>query len=401
MRQIQSHLARVRPLADAVLYEGYLLYPYRRSSQKNHRRWMFGTLAPRAESEALGGLEPWRCQTECLIEGDADSALEIGVRFLHFGTRLTADGTLSEEASERTVEVGPLGLRELLLGPVAHPFRFVAEPAARLQHREVSGSIEVAAAVLAPGVMRLSVQVMNLTPRPEPPEVPASSLRGLASVHALLLVRGGSFVSQIDPGPRLQPLASECRSVGLFPVLVGEPGARELLLCAPIILSDYPQIAPQSPGDLFDATEIDEILTLRLLTLSEAEKREVAAGDERARQLLSRVEQLGEGALAELHGTMHQLPPARRVLIAGVQVGSGSRVRLRPRAGGDVLDLALSGRTALVTSIEEDFERRVYVTVAIEDDPGRDLGQRGQPGHRFFFFCDEVEPLDGPPGGPP
>jgi len=127
----------------------------------------------------------------------------------------------------------------------------------------------------------------------------------------------------------------------------------------------------------------------------------VAAGDERARQLLSRVEQLGEGALAELHGTMHQLPPARRVLIAGVQVGSGSRVRLRPRAGGDVLDLALSGRTALVTSIEEDFERRVYVTVAIEDDPGRDLGQRGQPGHRFFFFCDEVQPLDGPPGGPP
>lgn len=403
MRQIHSHLARVRRLADAVLYEGYLLYPYRRSSQKNQRRWMFGTLAPRTESEALGGLEPWRCQTECLLEGDVDTALEIGVRFLHFGTRLTADGTLSEEASERTVEVGPLALGELLRGPLRHPFSFAAEPTARLLHQPIGGAIEVNAVALAPGIMRLSVQVMNLTPPPERselPEVQASSLRALASVHALLLLRGGDFVSQIDPVPRLQPLADECRSVGLFPVLVGEPGARDLLLCSPIILADHPQIAPQSPGDLFDATEIDEILTLRLLTLSPAEKREVAAGDERARQLLMRVEQLGEGALAELHGTMHGLPPARRVAIAGVQVGPGSRVRLRPLAGGDVLDLALSGRAALVTSIEEDFERRVYVTVTIEDDPGRDLGQRGQPGHRFFFFCDEVEPLDGQPGAP-
>lgn len=401
MRQLESHLARVRRLADAVLYEGYLLYPYRKSAQKNQRRWMFGTLAPRVDSEAQGGVEPWRCQTECLIEGDTDTTIEIGVRFLHFGTRLAADGSSAEEASERTVELGPVVLGELLLRPLSHAFQFVAETTARLQQRRITGAIEVATLVLAPGIVRLSVQVMNLTPLADEEVAQGSSLRALASLHSLLMVRGGCFVSQIDPGPRLQPWSDACRNVGLFPVLVGEPGARDLLLCSPIILSDYPAIAPQSSGDLFDATEIDEILTLRLLTLSDAEKREVAAGDERARQLLLRVEQLGEGALAQLHGTMGAPPLPRRTTVAGVTVGPGTRVLLRPRAGGDVLDLALVGRTALVTSVEEDFEGRVYVTVAIDDDPGRDLGQRGQPGHRFFFFCDEVEPLDGQPAGPP
>lgn len=248
MRQLQSHLARVRRLADALLYEGYLLYPYRKSSQKNQRRWMFGTLAPRGDSEALGGIEPWRCQTECLLEADADATIEAGIRFLHFGTRLTADGSSSEEASERTVEVGPLRLGELLGQPVSHPFQYAAQVEGRIQQRAISGSIEISAVAPAPGVVRLSVQVLNLTPPIEDEVERCSALRALASVHSLLMVRGGTFVSQIDPEPRLQRWSAECRNVGLFPVLVGEPGARDLLLCSPIILSDYPQIAPRVPG---------------------------------------------------------------------------------------------------------------------------------------------------------
>lgn len=398
MRKLDSHLARVRRLADAVLYEGYLLYPYRQSSQKNQRRWLFGTLVPRIDSEALGGLEPWRCQTECLIEAEPSASLELGVRFLHFGLRTAGDAlahSTFEDASERTVAVGPVALDELIRQPLSHPFRFAGEAAPQRTQHEVSGCIEVAAHLAAPGVVRLRVQVMNLTPAPAPAETaPAgqqsSSLRALASVHALLMVQDGAFVSQIDPGPRLQPWAAECRNEGLFPVLVGEPGTRDLMLCSPIILYDHPAIAAQSPGDLFDATEIDEILTLRLLTLSADEKREIAAGDERARQLLARVEQLGEAALAQLHGRMHSPQQPRRTTIAGVSIGPGARVLLRPRTGGDVLDLALAGRTARVSSVEEDFEGRVYVTVTVEDDPGQDLGQHG---HRFFFSCDEVEPL--------
>jgi hydrogenase maturation protease len=88
-------------------------------------------------------------------------------------------------------------------------------------------------------------------------------------------------------------------------------------------------------------------------------------------------------------------PGPDAVTVDGVQLRARSRVRLRPRAGGDVLDLALAGRTAVVEGIEQDLEGNLKLAVAIDDDPGRDLGLRRQPGHRFFFSPDEVEPLDG------
>jgi hydrogenase maturation protease len=91
---------------------------------------------------------------------------------------------------------------------------------------------------------------------------------------------------------------------------------------------------------------------------------------------------------------MERPGPAAVELGGGVELRRGSRVRLHPRAGGDVLDLALAGRVAVVEGIDEDAEGRYHVSVTIEDDPGRDLGETRQPGHRFFFALDEVEPLD-------
>jgi hypothetical protein len=82
------------------------------------------------------------------------------------------------------------------------------------------------------------------------------------------------------------------------------------------------------------------------------------------------------------------------VNVSGVEVKAGMRVRLRPRAGGDIFDLALAGQVALVESIEQDYEGRNHLAVVLEDDPGRDLGMLRQPGHRFFFSAEEVEPLD-------
>ena len=81
------------------------------------------------------------------------------------------------------------------------------------------------------------------------------------------------------------------------------------------------------------------------------------------------------------------------VHIGLAKVRAGDRVRLRPRGGGDIMDLALAGKTAAVDSIEQDFEGRIYLAVTVDDDPGRDLGAMRQPGHRFFFQPDEVEPL--------
>jgi hydrogenase maturation protease len=89
-------------------------------------------------------------------------------------------------------------------------------------------------------------------------------------------------------------------------------------------------------------------------------------------------------------------PGPDAVVVDGVELRARSRVRLRPRAGGDVMDLALAGRTAVVEGIDQDLEGAVRLSVVVEDDPGRDLGLRRQPGHRFFFAPDEVEPLAGP-----
>ena len=87
----------------------------------------------------------------------------------------------------------------------------------------------------------------------------------------------------------------------------------------------------------------------------------------------------------------------RTVEVDGVAVGRGSRVVLRPRAGADVLDLALAGRVGVVERVEQDLEGNASLAVVLEDDPGRDLGEARQPGHRFFFALEEVEPLAGAP----
>ncbi|HEX6510577.1 MAG TPA: hypothetical protein VF221_23355 [Chloroflexota bacterium] len=86
----------------------------------------------------------------------------------------------------------------------------------------------------------------------------------------------------------------------------------------------------------------------------------------------------------------HRLPA---VVVGGFHIAQGSRVRLRPRPGADIFDLALAGKIAIVEAIEQDFEDNIHIAVTVEDDPGRDLGELRQPGHRFFFSMEEIEPL--------
>jgi hypothetical protein len=181
----------------------------------------------------------------------------------------------------------------------------------------------------------------------------------MLSVHTLLAVHNGAFISLLDPPEEHRVAAALCHNIATWPVLAGSPGERSLMLSSPIILYDYPQIAPESAGDFFDGTEIDEILTLRVLTLSQEEKQEVRAGDDRARAILERTEALPPEAFAKMHG--------------------------------DIFDIALAGKIAVVESVERDFEENVHLAVTIEDDPGRDFGIARQIGHRFFFGPEEVE----------
>ncbi len=346
----------VRQIADAVLYEGYLLWPYRRSALKNQRPFAFGDVGP-------GG----RTRTECLLAGASPAGVQVSARFLQTPGE-------DEEAVEREV------------GPGAFAFAPLA------------GELAVASEPVGEDVWRIAVETVNRTP----PDVPGRA-GTLCAAHVVLRTSAGAFVSLTDPPDRLREAAAACRNEGLWPVLVGAPGARDTVLASPIILEDHPRIAPESPGDLFDGGEIDGLLRLSIMALTDEEKAEIRGGDARAREILERTEGLTREQLLRLSGFRSgamtgyweelERPAPDSVLVAGVELRPRSRVRLRPRAGGDMMDLALAGRTAVVESIEEDTDGKLHLTVVVEDDPGRDLGERRQPGHRFFFAVDEVEPL--------
>ena len=224
----------------------------------------------------------------------------------------------------------------------------------------------------------------------------------------MLRANGARFVSLTDPPPGLQQAAGACVNQGCWPVLVGDPGRRDVMLASPIMPADFPRVAPESPGDLFDGGEIDELLALNILGLTDEEHDEMGVSDPRTREILERTRSLTREQMLRLHGTFREIgasveptpfwaemerPGPDSVVIDGVEIRRGSRVRLRPRPGGDIMDHALAGRTAVVEGIDQDDAGAFHVTVTVEDDPGRDLGMARHPGHRFYFRTDEVEPL--------
>lgn len=343
----------VKKIADAVLYEGYILYPYRASSVKNQKRFNFGVLVPPAYSEAQGSGEASAMRTECLVEGDAP-AVKVRVRFLHLSSRqvgklcagelahdrdqvpafepvpaLEIDGRIYQtwqEAVEREVVVagidtfecsGHLTQKDFTFGP-GHEFELLGDERNGTtgilvrRQRLIQGVVTVEAESLIAGVWRLRVDVRNTTPLLEPsPDARDDVLMyAFASTHTILGVTGGRFVSLLEPGDSLALAAGLCRNVGTWPVLVGQPEARDMMLSSPIILYDYPQVAPESDFDFFDGTEIDEMLALRVMTLTDEEKRLMKSVDSRARGILDRTESLSQEHWMKLHGAIRGLKPS-------------------------------------------------------------------------------------------
>ena len=302
-------LELVERIANAVLYEGYILYPYRPSSVKNRRRFNFGVLFPPAYCAQQSGTESCTMRTECLIRGGPQTEVDVTLRFLQV---LPGVPESWQNAMEREVCV-----RECMLGDLAararrEPFAF---PCGDPSDASVEGAVTVTARPLGGGVFQVAVHVVNRTPFACPEQIDRDDVlpHALAAAHTILATRGGEFVSLLDPPDGLREAAAGCQNTGTWPVLAGEPGERGFLLSSPIILYDYPQIAPESPGDLFDGTEIDEILTLRIMTLTEEEKQEVRDGDERARRILERTEMLPQEHFMKLHGALRGLRPVEDV----------------------------------------------------------------------------------------
>jgi hypothetical protein len=324
----------IEEIANAVLYEGYMLYPYRRSSLKNRQRWNFGVVYPRNYSEAQHGTDPWFTRTECLVKVGAQTGVTVRVRFLQAISRIVRGGQESQsgeqqphawqEAAEREVIVEAPRLDELVYAPVSKAIELPpgeSTESVRDADAQITAIVRTQESILArvglsasrinDDLYKITVEVANegSVSDPESASRDSALMRSLLSAHSILSVERGEFVSLLDTPEELKPFAAQCKNVGAWPVLVGEENQRDAMLSSPIILYDYPQIAPESAGDLFDGTEIDEILALRILTLTEDEKREMRNGDERARQILERTEALPEEQFLKLHGVLRGMRP--------------------------------------------------------------------------------------------
>jgi len=343
--------ALVDRIADAVLYEGYILYPYRPSSIKNRQRWNFGGLCARSYAEVQGGNERSSSQTECLVLAAGAATVRVQLRFLHLVSRQAAELVSAVEHCEsanlrpvETIRIGDrlfqtwqeafeqrLDLPDFALPPLSHePRRTVyalpstesIEPlrdatgkltgAFLRKQKELECAVDISARRVGDSLYRVTVQVLNLTPMADALQATRDEamMFSLVSSHLVLTVDDGAFISLLDPPAEFQDAAAQCKNLGIYPVLVGKEGDRDTILSSPIILYDYPKIAPESPGNLFDGTEIDEILALRILTLTDEEKQEMRDSDERARMILDRVEAHPE-QLANLHGVIRSTGPSR------------------------------------------------------------------------------------------
>jgi hypothetical protein len=440
-------------IVNAVLYEGYILYPYRASSQKNQReRFTFGRLYPKVYSESQDGVEPCALHTECLLQNKGGSArLEITAGFLQPMRReigalekiipklpetgepkfqnvpqLEVGGKMFQswtEAVERKVSV----VLENLSQPIAVPFCFPAKRDIQpilngdgkvagiisRQQEYLEGRIEITVEFLKETTFKIIVRVLNLSPV-EPSDLGNSEnvlQRTFTSTHVIFETQNAEFISLLEPPEEFKVLAENCTNIGVWPVLVGDEMKREraTILASPIILYDYPMIAPESAGDFCDGTEMDEMLTLRVLTMTDSEKREMQV-DDFSRRILERTHALDAESFLKLHGVVREVnPPATEtfssesffnpiiplasVSINGTEVKAGDRVVIRPNRRADAIDLMLAGKVAIIEALEQDAEDKIHLALVLEDDPGRDLGFARQSGHRFFYGAEEVELL--------
>jgi hydrogenase maturation protease len=325
-------------VADTVLYEGYMLYPYRPSAIKNRQRWTFGILYPPAYEEVRAGTERASMHSECVVLTGGETVINLQLRFLQLLARevmasieeglsavpsLIVDGQVFEswdQGVERSVKVHFLMSESQQRDEFGFPGSYESESLAdksghvagrmtRTQH-EVKGSISLRSEAISGSALKLTIDVANEVALP--PDVNsrnAAFLQSLVSAQTILTVTGGEFVSLLEPPDNLRDVVSSCRQVGNFPVLLGEPGTRDMLLCSPILLYDYPRIAPETVGDFFDGTEMDEMLTLRVMTLTDQEKSEMRQADARTRDLLQRTEETARRQLGRVHGVIRSLRP--------------------------------------------------------------------------------------------
>lgn len=462
-----SELADALPVADAVLFEGYVLYPYRANDTKNAVRWQFGVLVPPGYAELDPSERSW-LSSDLLLDG-ADATLTVRVRFLHVRRRgverVAGDDFLPttsldvgaatylpcDEAAVVETDVtialgtaGPARRDEDLAIDGGDEVELLHDEDGTVAGRLVRHWLPLAAHLRVEveplpgpyGVRRVRLRLDNRTPwvastlGPGPTR-PDALRRALVAAHLVVAAASGRFVSQLEPPEWARGYVAGCEQTGAFPVLAGAPGSSDLVLVSPIILYDHPQVAPESAVAFCDATEMDEMLTLRATTLTDEEKRQARGSDPRAAGIVEHADHLPPELMQRLHGVIRSMsavarptgapdlpveaserppfgyaddvpwwdpgqdasvdPDTDEILVGGVPVRRGVAVRLRP--GGkraDAQDMFLAGRLAHVEAVLNDVDGQTHLAVALDDLVEDGLNPHG----RFLYFApDEVEPL--------
>ncbi len=466
---VRTTLEHARAVADAVLYEGYLLYPYRATSSKNQSRWQFGVLGPQGAAAAGSGEES-AMSAQLLVRGLADGAqISVRLRFLQLQSRdprqRTPDGTFEpvdelvvgerrwlrwDEAVEQEPEVRTWPLEQLHSPRTSAVDVPGGEDVERVREAEgaeagrlvrtrcpLSAQLAIQAEAVEHGLVRVSVAVENVAV--DAAGNPATAIaHSFIGAHLLVSVSGAEFVSMTDPPVEAAAAAESCRQHRCWPVLAGPEGDRTLMLVSPIILYDHPEVAPQSAGSLFDSTEIDEILTLRVMTMTDAEKASARATDAKAAEIIDRCDAMSPEAMQQLHGILRDPraaeldvptfsvpsdvdlsgtfgfdgdvpwwdpavdgsvdPSTDAVLVKGVRVAKGSFVRIQPARRADAQDIFFAGQLARVTAVLNDVDGQHHVAVVLVDDPAAEM--HDWYGRYLYFAPDEIEPVPAPAPAP-
>ncbi len=397
----------VDELISTLLYEGYALYPYTPGASKNSTPTPFGIVYPPTYAESQPAAFSM-LRLECVLQGGPDAKVTGSVRFLQAaGER--------HKGVERRLDPGSPTLAELAREPVDLEFEY--EPEDAEEAPPLKGRVRMRAELLGPELARVKICVHNdsvVGPTAEDEPTRAEALRrSLLSVHPMLEVEGARFASPLERDGDAGEAVEACECVNTFPVLVGEGDVA--VLGATIMLPDHPELAPESLGNLFDNTEIEEALLLHVQVLTDDERKGIEEHQDPAvREMLERADKVTNDEMLELHGELtfsepaddaqgertngtqlkppagiDDIPGEHELDLGARRVKLGDKVVLRPGTEGDVYDKMLHGRTATIERIYKGYDDRVYLGVTVDDDPGQDLLR--DTGRYLFFFADEIE----------
>ena len=345
-------------LVDTLLYEGYALYPYTPGATKNATPTPFGIVYPPVY--AAGSPTTFdHLQIECVAESRPRSfAGEI--RFLQ------ASGE-RHKAQARRLELPAAAVGELVTGDLD-----LDGLRGRASIRPIASTRRV----------RMTISVHNTTEVPEGLDRTGALLHSLLSTHVVGRVAGGRFISPLE--------VQGCENVNSWPVLATQ--ADDAVLGAAIMLPDHPQIAPESKGNLFDSTEIEEALLIHVLALSDEEREAAAEQDPAVRQMLERAAKTTPQELMDLHGRVQVADPRvgePEVEVGGVRYRLGDKVVLRPETNATPQDHLVAGRSATIERIYYDYDGAVHLAVTVDDVPGQELMR--DIGRYLYFKPNEVE----------